>query len=68
MPLASSILERGVNRKVLYVALLLHDIAKGRPEDHSILGAQIARKVAPRLGLNKSDSRKPLNGWCAITC
>ncbi|EEE37078.1 protein-P-II uridylyltransferase [Rhodobacteraceae bacterium KLH11] len=56
LPLASSILKRGVNRKVLYVALLLHDIGKGRPEDHSILGAQIARKVAPRLGLNKSDS------------
>ncbi|WP_170427061.1 [protein-PII] uridylyltransferase [Ruegeria arenilitoris] len=56
LPLASSILKGGVNRKVLYVALLLHDIAKGRPEDHSILGAQIARKVAPRLGLNKSDS------------
>ncbi len=56
LPLASSILKEGVNRKVLYVALLLHDIAKGRPEDHSILGAQIARKVAPRLGLNKSDS------------
>ncbi|WP_281972529.1 [protein-PII] uridylyltransferase [Ruegeria faecimaris] len=56
LPLASSILEGGVNRKVLYVALLIHDIAKGRPEDHSILGAQMARKIAPRLGLNKSDS------------
>ena len=56
LPVASGILKKGVNRKVLYVALLLHDIAKGRPEDHSILGAQIARKVAPRLGLNKADS------------
>nr|WP_268808355.1 [protein-PII] uridylyltransferase [Ruegeria meonggei] len=56
LPLASSILKEGVNRKVLYVALLIHDIAKGRPEDHSILGAKIARKVAPRLGLNKADS------------
>ena len=55
LPLASSILKGGVNRKVLYVALLLHDIGKGRPEDHSILGAQIARKVAPRLGLIKAD-------------
>ncbi|MCU9836666.1 [protein-PII] uridylyltransferase [Ruegeria sp. WL0004] len=55
LPLASSILKAGVNRKVLYTALLLHDIAKGRPEDHSILGAKIARKVAPRLGLNKAD-------------
>jgi [protein-PII] uridylyltransferase len=56
LPVASGILKRGVNRKVLYVALLLHDIGKGRPEDHSILGAQIARRVAPRLGLSKADS------------
>ncbi|WZU65468.1 [protein-PII] uridylyltransferase [Yoonia algicola] len=55
LPVCSGILERGVNRKVLYVALLLHDIGKGRDEDHSILGAQIARKVAPRLGLNKKE-------------
>ncbi|WP_375255580.1 [protein-PII] uridylyltransferase [Yoonia sp.] len=55
LPVASGILERGVNRKVLYIALLLHDIGKGRDEDHSILGAQIARKVAPRLGLSKKD-------------
>jgi len=56
LPVASSILERGVNRRVLYVALMLHDIAKGRPEDHSILGAKIARQIAPRLGLNKSET------------
>jgi len=56
LPVASSILKRGVDRKVLYTALLLHDIGKGRQEDHAILGAQIARKVAPRLGLNKADS------------
>ena len=55
LPVASSILEKGINRKVLYVALLLHDIGKGRKEDHSILGAQIARKVAPRLGLKPKE-------------
>ena len=55
LPLVSSILEKGVNRKVLYVALLLHDIAKGRPEDHSILGAQMVRKIAPRLGLKPDE-------------
>ncbi len=55
LPVASSILKEGVNRKVLYVALLLHDIGKGRDEDHAILGAKIARKVAPRLGLSKSE-------------
>jgi [protein-PII] uridylyltransferase len=55
LPLSSAILKGGVNRQVLYVALLLHDIGKGRPEDHSILGAQIARRVAPRLGLEAED-------------
>jgi [protein-PII] uridylyltransferase len=55
LPVASSILQNGVNRKVLYVAMLLHDIGKGRSEDHSILGAQIVRKVAPRLGLKQED-------------
>ena len=55
LPVASGILKRGINRRVLYVALLLHDIGKGRPEDHSIIGAQIARKVCPRLGLSKKE-------------
>ncbi|WP_136439711.1 [protein-PII] uridylyltransferase [Pacificoceanicola onchidii] len=56
LPVASTILEEGLNRRVIYVALLLHDIGKGRDEDHSILGAKIARKVAPRLGLSKKES------------
>ncbi|MGB0968156.1 MAG: ACT domain-containing protein, partial [Halocynthiibacter sp.] len=56
LPVASGILAKGINRKTLYIALLLHDIGKGRPEDHSILGAQITRKVAPRLGLNKKEA------------
>ncbi|MFM7333945.1 MAG: [protein-PII] uridylyltransferase, partial [Tabrizicola sp.] len=45
LPVVSGILKDGVDRKILYVALFLHDIGKGRPEDHSILGAQIARCV-----------------------
>jgi [protein-PII] uridylyltransferase len=56
LPVASGILKEGVNRKVLYVALLMHDIGKGRPEDHSILGAQIARRVTPRLGLTAEET------------
>ncbi len=55
LPVASAILEKGVNRKVLYLAVLLHDIGKGRDEDHSVLGAQIARKVAPRFGLKAKE-------------
>ncbi|WP_052245337.1 [protein-PII] uridylyltransferase [Halocynthiibacter namhaensis] len=56
LPVASSILEQGINRKTIYFALLLHDIGKGRPDDHSVLGAKITRKVAPRLGLNKKEA------------
>ncbi len=55
LPIASKILKGPVNRKVLYVALFLHDIGKGRDEDHSVLGAQIARRVAPRLGLTRKE-------------
>lgn len=55
LPVATEILAGGVNRRVLYVALLCHDIGKGRAEDHSILGARIARTVAPRLGLDREE-------------
>ncbi|MBA3908308.1 MAG: [protein-PII] uridylyltransferase [Rhodobacter sp.] len=55
LPVASGILKEGVNRRIIYVALLLHDIGKGRPEDHSILGAQLARRICPRLGLEPEE-------------
>src|SRR6059058_3381208 len=47
---------RPEHRAVLYIAALLHDIAKGRPEDHSIAGAKVARRLCPRLGFNAADT------------
>jgi [protein-PII] uridylyltransferase len=44
------------HRAVLYVALFLHDIAKGRVEDHSVAGARIARKLGPRFGLSPANT------------
>jgi [protein-PII] uridylyltransferase len=44
------------HRTVLYVALFLHDIAKGRVEDHSIAGARIARRFCPRLGMSAAET------------
>ena len=44
------------HRDLLYVALFLHDIAKGRIEDHSIAGARIARHFCPRFGLSPADT------------
>jgi [protein-PII] uridylyltransferase len=47
---------RPEHRAVLYIAILLHDVAKGRPEDHSIAGAKVARRLCPRLGFSASDT------------
>jgi [protein-PII] uridylyltransferase len=41
---------------VLYVAVLLHDIAKGRGGDHSVIGAEIALNLGPRLGLDPAET------------
>lgn len=40
------------SRRALYIAVLLHDVAKGRGGDHSELGAGVAEQLAPRLGLD----------------
>nr|WP_257787877.1 [protein-PII] uridylyltransferase [Bartonella apihabitans] len=56
-PLASAIVPTfKKERTILFVALFLHDIAKGRPEDHSTAGAKIARKLCPRFGLSRADT------------
>ena len=49
LPLASTLIHQLRMRDVLYLALLLHDVAKGRGGDHSEIGAEIAREVATRL-------------------
>ncbi|WP_082666260.1 [protein-PII] uridylyltransferase [Aureimonas sp. AU4] len=56
LPMTSGFITTIRDRAVLYVALLLHDIAKGRPEDHSTAGAQIARELCPRLGLDARET------------
>ena len=47
---------RPEHRRVIYITTLLHDIAKGRPEDHSIAGAKVARRLCPRLGFSPADT------------
>ena len=55
-PLSTEIFPQIRNSRVLYVAALLHDIAKGRDEDHSIAGARVARELCPRFGLSPSET------------
>src|SRR5512140_1266351 len=47
---------RPEHRSVIYITTLLHDIAKGRLEDHSIAGAKVARRLCPRLGFSAADT------------
>ncbi|HVT55090.1 MAG TPA: [protein-PII] uridylyltransferase, partial [Xanthobacteraceae bacterium] len=54
--LANELMKTIKNRTILYVSLFLHDIAKGRPEDHSIAGAKVARKLCPRFGLSPQET------------
>ena len=54
-PIASEVIGKVISRRALYVALLLHDIAKGRRGDHSVLGARVARKLGPRFGLDEEE-------------
>ena len=57
-PLASKIVSKIAHRTELYLAAFLHDIAKGRPSDHSNTGADVARKLCPRLGLSAANTER----------
>ncbi len=54
-PLANEIMPTIGSRRALYVAVFLHDVAKGRGQDHSVAGAALARKLGPRFGLSADD-------------
>jgi len=45
-----------VQTKALFVAMLLHDLMKGRDEPHEILGAEMAKTMCPRMGLTESET------------
>ena len=55
-PIASELVDNVQSRRSLYLAMLLHDIAKGRGGDHSALGAEVALEVGPALGLTDEET------------
>jgi [protein-PII] uridylyltransferase len=55
-PLSADVVHKILSRPVLYLAVLLHDIAKGRGGDHSALGADVALQLGPRLGLSAAET------------
>jgi [protein-PII] uridylyltransferase len=56
LPLSTAIIKTVTGRRALFVAAFLHDVGKGRTEDHSVIGARIARRVCPRLGLTAAET------------
>jgi [protein-PII] uridylyltransferase len=56
LPLATELAATIDSRRALYLAVLLHDIAKGRGGDHSVLGERVALKLGPRLGLSAEET------------
>lgn len=61
LPMASDLIHRVRLRRVLYLALFCHDIAKGRGGDHSALGEKVAMRLAKRLGFTADEIST--TGW-----
>lgn len=55
-PRATKQIHKVASRRALFVAVLLHDIAKGRGGDHSVLGADVAKRLCPRFGLDEKET------------
>lgn len=57
LPLATDVIQHVTkSRHVLYLALLCHDIAKGRGGNHPVIGEAIVRKLAARFGLSEQEA------------
>ncbi|WP_329455427.1 [protein-PII] uridylyltransferase [Streptomyces sp. NBC_01497] len=54
---AASLTRRVSRPDLLLVCALLHDLGKGWPGDHSVVGETIARDVAARIGFDAEDTR-----------
>jgi [protein-PII] uridylyltransferase len=52
---AAKLVTRVSRPDLLLIGAVLHDIGKGRDQDHSIVGAALATQVGERLGLAPAD-------------
>ena len=52
---AAELVDRVARPDLLVLGALFHDLGKGYPGDHTIVGMELVRHVGPKLGLKKSD-------------
>ena len=52
---AAALTRRVARPDLLLLGALLHDIGKGLPGDHTVVGMQVVAGLAPRLGLPPAD-------------
>lgn len=55
-PVASDVIHKVLSRRALFVATFLHDVAKGRGGDHSVLGERVAKRLCPRFGMSEEET------------
>jgi [protein-PII] uridylyltransferase len=60
-PLATQLWQGLRRKRVLMLAVLFHDIAKGRGGDHAVVGEEVALAVCPHLGCDADEAA--LIGW-----
>ncbi|MGN7612000.1 [protein-PII] uridylyltransferase [Magnetococcales bacterium HHB-1] len=58
LPISTKVISKLNNSevRVLYIAVLLHDIAKGRGGLHEVKGAEMAKPICIRLGLSRQET------------
>ncbi len=58
---ANYLIDNVVDKNIIYLAVLFHDIGKGRGGDHSIIGKNMAQAIGKRMGF--SDANIELVSW-----
>ena len=67
LPISTEVMPKLLSRRELYVAVFLHDIAKGRGGDHSELGEADRQARCARAWACPTTPPRPWPGWCATT-
>lgn len=56
LPIATQLMNHVRKPMILYLAVLFHDIAKGRGGVHEVKGAELARTICARIGMNEEET------------